>query len=137
MIAFNKSKELVFIHGQSFTLAYFQAIQIPLLVDTLGWSVRFIVETCEREGIELGQAERLPAVRAFLMERYEQQEAARKEQAERDRLAVLNSPEAIAQRQRDHEEFCRKSQLHAANRLGTGNASQKATFSPDRLTVTL
>ncbi|TNH91672.1 hypothetical protein [Aeromonas sobria] len=119
MITFNEKTQAVTLCGQTMTLEYLQCVQAPLLVDALHWSVPTLVNWMESAGIPLGQFARVPKVQNHLIEREEAHEKARKEQAERERLAYYNSPEQVAERKRQAEEL-HKYRLKQAAELRSG-----------------
>lgn len=99
--------------GVEFTEEYLQRVQIPLLL-TLGWNASNILPMLERVEFPLGQLARMPQFFNVLEERRVAQEQAEKERLERERLAFLNSPEQIAKREREHQEFIQHAQRQAA-----------------------
>lgn len=105
MITFNEKTQSVTLCGQSMSLEYFQRVQAPLLVECLHWSPETLINWCESAEIPLGQFARVPKVQSYLVAREEQRAQAAKEQAERERLALYNSPEQVALRKRQADEL--------------------------------
>lgn len=107
MITFNEKTQSVTLCGQSFSLAFFQRVQAPLLVESLHWSPETLISWMESAEIPLGQFARVPKVQNVLIAREEAREQAEKERIERERLAAYNSPEAVAERKRQAAELHR------------------------------
>ncbi|MGN5073668.1 hypothetical protein ACTG2C_01430 [Aeromonas veronii] len=105
MITFNEKTQSVTLCGQSMSLEYFQRVQAPLLVECLHWSPETLINWCESAEIPLGQFARVPKVQSYLAAREEQRAQAAKEQADRERLALYNSPEQVALRKRQADEL--------------------------------
>lgn len=123
MIIFNEKSQEVILCGQEFTLEFFQRVQVPLLVEALGWSVPTLVNWMESAEIPLGQFARVPKVQNFLIEREEERQAAEKARKEAEYRAWYNSPEQVAQRARDAEAL-HQSRLKHSQEMRRGRNSR-------------
>ncbi|ENF8747330.1 hypothetical protein KW508_16355 [Vibrio fluvialis] len=112
IIKYHEETDSYSVYGQAFTSAYFNSVQVPLLLN-LGWSVGFIHSALKETPLSKHRDTRLVNHRIQLAETAEREA---KELAERARLAQLRDPKHQAKLKAEREATAAKIRQHVANR---------------------